>query len=163
MLICIPKYWFTLFCRETIFVANSLTFLAYLFSGLKNMVVYQKWQLSGMHLSQCLCICRNESIAPPQLFRLPLPCPAWQWASQGRQVLISRYRMVQFDVVYLRYSEVVIVKMWMMIMTKVVTLLVMRMMCRLFQQEESVISFLKELNSFQWVAITIIITKPPCH
>ena len=69
--------------------------------------------------------------------------------------------MVQFDVVYLRYSEVVIVKMWMMIMTKVVTLLVMRMMCRLFQQEESVISFLKELNSFQWVAITI--TKPPCH
>ena len=64
--------------------------------------------------------------------------------------------MVQFDVVYLRYSEVVIVKMWMMIMTKVVTLLVMRMMCRLFQQEESVISFLKELNSFQWVAITII-------
>ena len=71
--------------------------------------------------------------------------------------------MVQFDVVYLRYSEVVIVKMWMMIMTKVVTLLVMRMMCRLFQQEESVISFLKELNSFQWVAITIIITKPPCH
>ena len=71
--------------------------------------------------------------------------------------------MVQFDVVYLRYSEVVIVKMWMMIMTKVVTLLVMRMMCRLFQQEESVISFLKELNSFQWVAITIIITKPPCQ
>ena len=71
--------------------------------------------------------------------------------------------MVQFDVVYLRYSEVVIVKMWMMIMTKVVTLLVMRMMCRLFQQEESVISFLKELNNFQWVAITIIITKPPCH
>ena len=71
--------------------------------------------------------------------------------------------MVQFDVVYLRYSEVVIVKMWMMIMTKVVTLLVMRMMCRLFQQEELVISFLKELNSFQWVAITIIITKPPCH
>ena len=71
--------------------------------------------------------------------------------------------MVQFDVVYLRYSEVVIVKMWMMIMTKVVTLLVMRMMCRLFQQEESVISFLKELNSFQWVAITIIITKPPRH
>ena len=71
--------------------------------------------------------------------------------------------MVQFDVVYLRYSEVVIVKMWMMIITKVVTLLVMRMMCRLFQQEESVISFLKELNSFQWVAITIIITKPPCH
>ena len=71
--------------------------------------------------------------------------------------------MVQFDVVYLRYSEVVIVKMWMMIMTKVVTLLVMRMMCRLFQQEESVISFLKELNSFQWVAITIIITKPPHH
>ena len=71
--------------------------------------------------------------------------------------------MVQSDVVYLRYSEVVIVKMWMMIMTKVVTLLVMRMMCRLFQQEELVISFLKELNSFQWVAITIIITKPPCH
>ena len=71
--------------------------------------------------------------------------------------------MVQFDVVYLRYSEVVIVKMWMMIMTKVVTLLVMRMMCRLFQQEELVISFLKELNSFQWVAITIIITKPPRH
>ena len=71
--------------------------------------------------------------------------------------------MVQFDVVYLRYSEVVIVKMWMMIMTKVVTLLVMRMMCRLFQQEESVISFLKELNNFQWVAITIIITKPPRH
>ena len=71
--------------------------------------------------------------------------------------------MVQFDVVYLRYSEVVIVKMWMMIMTKVVTLLVMRMMCRLFQQEESVISFLKELNNFQWVAITIIITEPPCH
>ena len=68
--------------------------------------------------------------------------------------------MVQFDVVYLRYSEVVIVKMWMMIMTKVVTLLVMRMMCRLFQQEELVISFLKELNSFQWVAITIIM---PCH
>ena len=71
--------------------------------------------------------------------------------------------MVQFDVVYLRYSEVVIVKMWMMIMTKVVTLLVMRMMFRLFQQEGSVISFLKELNSFQWVAITIIITKPPRH
>ena len=71
--------------------------------------------------------------------------------------------MVQFDVVYLRYSEVVIVKMWMMIMTKVVTLLVIRMMCRLFQQEELVISFLKELNSFQWVAITIIITKPPRH
>ena len=66
--------------------------------------------------------------------------------------------MVQFDVVYLRYSEVVIVKMWMMIMTKVVTLLVMRIMCRLFQQEESVISFLKELNSFQWVAITIIVS-----
>ena len=71
--------------------------------------------------------------------------------------------MVQFDVVYLRYSEVVIVKMWMMIMTKVVTLLVMRMMFRLFQQEGSVISFLKELNNFQWVAITIIITKPPRH
>ena len=35
MWICIPKYWYTLFCRETIFVANSLTFLAYLFSGLK--------------------------------------------------------------------------------------------------------------------------------
>ena len=31
-------------------------------------------------------------------------------------------------------------------------------MCRLFQQEESVISVLQELNSFQWVTITIIVT-----
>ena len=30
MWICIPKYWFTLFCREEIFVANLRTFLAYL-------------------------------------------------------------------------------------------------------------------------------------
>ena len=30
-------------------------------------------------------------------------------------------------------------------------------MCRLFQQEESVISVLQELNSFQWVDINIIL------
>ena len=31
MWICIPKYWFTLFCREANFVANLRTFLAYFF------------------------------------------------------------------------------------------------------------------------------------
>ena len=31
----IPKYWLTLFCRETIFVANLRTFLAYLLQALK--------------------------------------------------------------------------------------------------------------------------------
>ena len=48
-------------------------------------------------------------------------------------------------------------------MMKSMAMRVMVVMCRLFQQEGSVISVLQELNSFQWVAIitmaiTIIVT-----
>ena len=38
---------FTLFCRKEIFVAINALF-GVLFTGLENMVVYQKWQISGM-------------------------------------------------------------------------------------------------------------------
>ena len=47
MWICIPKYWFTLFCREN-FLSQIYALFGVPFTGLKNMVAYQKWQLSGM-------------------------------------------------------------------------------------------------------------------
>ena len=47
MWICIPKYLFTLFCREK-FLSQIYALFGVPFTGLKNMVAYQKWQSSGM-------------------------------------------------------------------------------------------------------------------
>ena len=54
MWICIPKYWFTLFCREK-FLSRIYALFGVPFTGLKNMVAYQKWQLSGMLFGSFCC------------------------------------------------------------------------------------------------------------
>ena len=46
---CIPKYWFTLFCRKK-FLSRIHALCGVPFTGLKNMVAYQKWQIWGMSM-----------------------------------------------------------------------------------------------------------------
>ena len=49
-----PQYWFTLFCREAIFVKNLRTFWG-TFNRSKNAVVNQKCQISGVVERLQLC------------------------------------------------------------------------------------------------------------
>ena len=55
MWICIPKYWFTLFCREK-FLSRIYALFGVPFTGLKNVVAYQQWQLWGMLIPIILII-----------------------------------------------------------------------------------------------------------